>query len=55
MKVHSCLLSRKEVAEKLAVSTRTIIRLEQRGVLSPLRISRGIVRHTAASIEKLIN
>jgi predicted site-specific integrase-resolvase len=55
MKVQSSpLLSRKEVAEKLKVSVRTVIRMEHRGLLNPVRLSRCIIRHTSDSIEGLL-
>jgi hypothetical protein len=55
MKVQSSpLLSRKEVAEKLKVSVRTVIRMESRGLLNPVRLSRCIIRHRSDSIEGLL-
>lgn len=49
------LLSRKDVAKLLGVSVRTVLRLEVRNLISPIRLSRGLIRYSFESIQRLID
>ncbi|HPY31120.1 MAG TPA: helix-turn-helix domain-containing protein [Verrucomicrobiota bacterium] len=48
------LLSRKQTADLLGVSTRTLRRMERRGELDPIRISSRLVRYSASQIRELL-
>lgn len=48
-------LSRKEVAFRLGVSTRTIANYQERGMLNPTYINQRIVRYSEAEVDALID
>lgn len=50
----SPLFSRKEVADLLNVSTRTVARWELTGVLKPIRLSRRAVRYSPQEIQRFV-
>ena len=48
------LLSRREAAELLTVSTRTVARLEDRGKLTPIRLSSRTIRYARKDVLALL-
>ena len=48
------LLSRHQVAEKLAVSLDSIKRMEQRGQLKPIRLNSRVVRYRLNEVEQML-
>jgi len=48
------LMKRKEVADRLRVTSRTIRSYEQAGKLHPVRLNGRVIRYNAADVEKLI-
>ena len=51
---YSPLLSRKEVACFLNVTTRTVARWELNGTLKPIRLSRRAVRYNLCDIQRFV-
>jgi predicted site-specific integrase-resolvase len=49
------LTTRKELADALRVSVRTVIRMERRGLLEPVRLSAGCVRYNEESVAQILN
>lgn len=48
------LLSRLEVAEVFNISTRTVARWEEKGLLKPIRITSRLIRYQKRDIDALI-
>ena len=48
------LVTRKEAAERLRVSTKTIYRLQRKGLLTALMISSRCIRYRSDEVERLI-
>jgi DNA-binding transcriptional MerR regulator len=48
------LMKRKEVAERLRVTSRTIRSYEQAGKLHPIRLNERVIRYDSKEVEKLI-
>ncbi len=51
---NSNLLKRKEVADRLRVTARTIRSYELSGKLNPVRLNGRMIRYDSAEVEKLI-
>ncbi len=49
------LLSRRQVAALLQVSSKTVYRFERRSLLTPVRVTQRLVRYSADEVRKLIN
>jgi len=54
-KFYESLMTRKEVAEMLGVSPKTIERMEKRGFIPRVEIPGGSVRYKPSSIMKAVN
>ena len=48
------LLSRQEVANMLKVTPRTIVRWEEKKLLTPIRLSSRIIRYSRNEVEELL-
>jgi len=46
--------SRKQAAQRIGCSVRTLIRAERRGELTPIRLSSHMIRYRSADIERWI-
>ena len=55
METTNTLLKRREVADMLRVSTRTVRAYEIQGALHPVRINARAVRYKMADVQKLID
>jgi predicted site-specific integrase-resolvase len=53
--ITSQLLTRRDTAATLSISVRSLIRLEQKGILHPIRLSRGLVRHNSEAVAEILN
>ena len=54
LKPSSVLLTRKQVAELLAVSTESIKRYERRGVLRSIKLNSRLIRYRPEDVQRMI-